>query len=322
MPEDCVLITGVGGFIGSHLADRLLADGHRVVGVDNFCDFYDPRAKKRNLIKASDHAQFQLIEADIRDPDAMAQLFVKQRPATIMHLAAMAGVRPSLTDPQLYFSVNVMGSANLLEAAVKQLDATPHFIFASSSSVYGNSGQRPFREHRLDQPISPYAATKAAGELLCQTYHHTHGLSVTCLRLFTVFGPRQRPDLAICKFLKRQARNESIEMFGDGSSSRDYTYIDDIIDGLVASMSRTEKIRIYNLGGDHPTKLSDLIKIIEDVTQKKTTIEQKPMQTGDVNHTWADISRARDELGFAPKVSLEEGITRQWRWLRETSDSA
>ena len=311
------LITGAAGFIGSHLAQRLLDDGHRVVGVDNFHDFYDPAIKRQNIAAIETHERFELIEADIRDRQAMLDTFAAHRPTTVAHIAAMAGVRPSIERPDLYAAVNVNGTVNLLDAAIAH--GTKRFLFASSSSVYGNNSKVPFAEDdNVDHPISPYAATKKAAELICHTYWHLHRLPVFCLRFFTVYGPRQRPDLAIGKFLRLVADNQPIPMFGDGSTSRDYTYIDDIIQGVVAAIDRcnaTAGYRVFNLGGNQPTSLKDMIAIIESVTGKTAQIEQKPMQPGDVTRTWADLTRSQAELGYQPTTSLADGIVKQWQWL-------
>lgn len=312
-----VLITGAAGFIGSHLTDRLLATGHPVVGIDNLCDFYDPATKRANIRQAMAHDHFTLIEADIRDRSAMTKAFVKCPPAIVVHLAAMAGVRPSIERPDYYTEVNLDGTVNLLDAAVES--GATKFIFASSSSVYGNNEKAPFAESdRVDHPISPYAATKKAGELICHSYHHIHSLPMTCLRFFTVFGPRQRPDLAIGKFLRLISDGQIIPMFGDGSSSRDYTYVDDIVDGIVAAIDRCSGYHIYNLGGNEPVSLTDMIATIEKVIGKEARIDPQPMQPGDVNRTWADLSLSQAELGYSPQVSLLEGIARQWDWMQHT----
>ncbi|MEX0775436.1 MAG: GDP-mannose 4,6-dehydratase [Phycisphaeraceae bacterium] len=318
-----VLITGAAGFIGSSLADRLLADGLPVVGIDSFNDFYDPAAKRRNVESAMPQPHYELVEADIRDRDAVLDLFARYQPSVVVHLAAMAGVRPSIQRPAHYTAVNVDGTVNLLDAAVAV--GTAKFIFASSSSVYGNNPKVPFAEDdRVDHPISPYAATKKAGELLCHTYHHVHGLPVTCLRFFTVFGPRQRPDLAITKFLRLVAADKPIPMFGDGTTSRDYTFIDDIVAGVRAAMQHcgekghpAESYRIYNLGGNHPITLADLIFTIEKVTGKTARIERQPMQAGDVERTWADLTRSTAELDYAPQTSVADGIAQQWAWMQK-----
>lgn len=321
---DTVLVTGAAGFIGSHLCDRLLSLGHRVVGVDNFCDFYPRPRKEGNLAAARKNTNFTLVEADIRDRDALARLMGRERPASVIHLAAMAGVRPSIERPDYYTAVNVDGTVSVLDAAVAA--GVKAVLFASSSSVYGNNEKVPFAEDdRVDHPISPYAATKKAGELLCHTYHHLHGLPVYCLRFFTVFGPRQRPDLAIAKFLELARRGEPIPMFGDGSTSRDYTYIDDIVAGVLAALRRCQSVggyRIYNLGGSHPVSLRDMIAAIERVTGVKVTVQPRPMQPGDVGRTWADLSRSKAELGYDPKTSLEAGMARQWEWIKSVERPA
>lgn len=319
MPDtSTILVTGAAGFIGSHLTDQLLARGQRVVGVDNFCDFYPRPLKERNLRDARQHSQFTLVEADIRDRDAMLRLFAEHRPRAVVHLAAMAGVRPSIEQPAYYTAVNLDGTVNLLDAAVA--NGCERFLFASSSSVYGNNEKVPFAEDdRVDYPISPYAATKKAGELLCHTYHHVHQLPIGCLRFFTVFGPRQRPDLAISKFLHLIRDGRPIPMFGDGSTSRDYTYVDDIVSGICAALDRVGQTRgyhIWNLGGSHPVSLAEMIATIERVTGKRAMIDRQPMQVGDVERTWADLTRSRAELGYEPTTSLEEGIARQWAWMQ------
>ena len=310
-----ILITGAAGFIGSSLTDRMLGSGWRVVGVDNFCDFYDESAKRRNIAEAMEHEAFELVEADIRDAVAMRRTFQRTKPAALVHIAAMAGVRPSIEDPAYYVQVNLDGTVNVLDAAVEA--DVQKVLFASSSSVYGNNSKVPFAEDDpVDCQISPYAATKRACELLCHTYWHLHQLPVFCFRFFTVFGPRQRPDLAISKFLKLVAEDQPIPVFGDGSTSRDYTYIDDIVDGLTAALDRCDRYRIYNLGGNVPVTLSELIAAIGRVVGKEPRIDRQPMQPGDVQRTYADLTRSTAELGFLPKVSLEEGIRRQWHWLQ------
>ncbi len=317
MSESVVLVTGAAGFIGSHLTDRLLAEGWRVIGLDNFCDFYDPAVKRRNLVQARAQPRFTLVEADIRDRARVQEVFQQHRPQAVVHLAAMAGVRPSIENPAYYTAVNLDGTVNLLDGAVAV--GTQRFVFASSSSVYGNNQKVPFAEEdRVDHPISPYAATKKAGELLCHAYFHLHKLPLTCLRFFTVFGPRQRPDLAIAKFLNLVSQGRPIPVFGDGSTSRDYTYIGDIISGVMAALERCGRFgggyRVYNLGGNHPASLTDLIATVEKVVGRPAVIDRKPMQPGDVERTWADLTRARTELDYAPHTSLLEGISRQWQW--------
>jgi len=318
MTHDPVLITGAAGFIGSHLTDSLLAQGARVIGVDNFCDFYDPAIKRQNIAPAQQNNNFTLVEADIRDRDAMLDTFKTHQPKTVVHLAAMAGVRPSIERPELYTAVNVLGTTNLLDAAVA--NSAQRFVFASSSSVYGNNEKTPFAEtDPVDYPISPYAATKKACELICHTYWHLHQLPMICLRFFTVFGPRQRPDLAIGKFLRLVANEQPIPMFGDGSTSRDYTFVQDTAAGIRAAMNHCTPdvgYRIYNLGSDAPVTLKQMIETIESVTGKKANIDQKPTQPGDVDRTWADLTRSRGELGYAPQTSLADGIAKQWAWMQ------
>jgi UDP-glucuronate 4-epimerase len=316
-----VLVTGAAGFIGSSLVDRLLASGRGVVGLDSFCDFYPEAVKRRNLAPAMANEKFTLIEADIRDRDAVLDAFAQHRPAAVVHLAAMAGVRPSIENPAYYTAVNLDGTINLLDAAVAV--GAARFLFASSSSVYGNNPKTPFAEEdNVDHPISPYAATKKAGELICHTYWHVHKLPITCLRFFTVFGPRQRPDLAINKFLRLAAAGRPIPMFGDGSTSRDYTYIDDIVAGIGAALDRCrldgpgDGYRIYNLGGSSPVSLQEMIATIAKVTGVQVAIEQHPMQMGDVERTFADLTRAQAELGYAPTTSFEQGVAKQWAWLQ------
>jgi len=318
MPQPTVLITGAAGFIGSHLTEHLLTAGCRVVGLDNFCDFYNPQVKRRNLQAAMTHDRFTLIEADIRDRQAVFDAFDTSRPDQVIHLAAMAGVRPSIEQPDYYTAVNITGTVNMLDAAVAH--GAKRLVFASSSSVYGNNEKAPFAEDdRVDHPISPYAATKKAGELLCHTYWHLHRLPIACLRLFTVFGPRQRPDLAISKFLNLIAGNQPITMFGDGSTSRDYTYVQDIVAGICAAMDRCKSFNVYNLGGSHPISLKDLIATIESVTGQTAQIKQLPMQLGDVNRTWADLTLSKTDLGYEPKTSVADGITKQWQWVQSIS---
>jgi UDP-glucuronate 4-epimerase len=261
---------------------------------------------------------FTLVEADIRDRKKIEAIFAQVSPKVVIHLAAMPGVRPSIENPDLYADVNVRGTTVLLDASSKH--GVGHFVFGSSSSVYGNIDKVPFSEHdRVETPISPYAATKSAGELLCYTFHALYGFPCTALRFFTVFGPRQRPDLAIQKFLGAVLKDETITLFGDGTMSRDYTYIDDIVDGVVASLGKPRGFRIYNLGGSNPVTLLELVEVIRRVTMREVKVRFATKQKGDVERTFADITLASKELGFAPKVSLEEGIRRQWQYLLEGS---
>jgi UDP-glucuronate 4-epimerase len=308
------LITGAAGFIGSHLCERLLNDGWIVVGVDNFDDFYDPQIKRQNIKGCLKNKSFQLIEADIRNSTAMEKA-VGDGVDIIVHLAARAGVRPSIAQPLLYADVNINGTMVLLEAAKKH--KVNKFIFGSSSSVYGNNKKVPFSEgDSVDFPISPYAATKKAGELICHTYHHLYGISVTCLRFFTVYGPRQRPDLAIHKFAKLIEQGKPIPVYGDGTMMRDFTYIDDIIDGVVTAMQKCGGFDIYNLGESRPIKVNDLVAQIEEALGKKATKEYLPPQPGDVERTYADVTKAVNELGYKPSTTIQAGLAKFVRWLR------
>ena len=309
------LITGAAGFIGSHLSERLLADGWTVVGVDNFNDFYDPQIKRRNISDCLKNKNFRLIEADIRDSDAMDKV-ISEDVQIIVHLAAMAGVRQSIAQPLLYVDVNVNGTTVLLELAKKH--RIDKFIFGSSSSVYGNNEKVPFSEDdSVDFPISPYAATKKAGELICHTYHHLCGMSITCLRFFTVYGPRQRPDLAIHKFAKLIEQDKPIPVYGDGSMMRDFTFIDDIVNGIVTAMDRCNGFHIYNLGESEPIMVNDLIAEIEKALDKKAVREYLPPQPGDVERTYADITKAIKDLAYKPSTSIQAGLANFTVWLRE-----
>jgi len=315
VPERRVLITGAAGFIGSHLCERLLGDGWTVVGVDNFDDFYDPQIKRRNISECLKDKNFQFIEADIRDGAAMDKT-VRDSVEIIVHLAALAGVRPSIAQPLLYADVNVNGTMVLLEAAKKH--KVGRFIFSSSSSVYGNNEKVPFSEaDNVDFPISPYAATKKAGELICHTYHHLYGIHITCLRFFTVYGPRQRPDLAIHKFAKLIEHDKPIPVYGDGTMMRDFTYIDDIIDGTVAAMDKCKDFNIYNLGESQPITVNDLIAEIEKTLGKKAVRKYVPPQPGDVERTFADITKAAEELGYNPSTTIQTGLKIFAAWLRK-----
>ena len=314
-----VLLTGGAGFIGSHLCERLLADGTQVVCLDNFCDFYDPAIKRQNIQECLENPAFTLIEADIRDATQIRQIFAEHEFDLVVHLAAMAGVRPSIENPELYMEVNVMGTVHLLEACAQK--GIKSFVFASSSSVYGNNEKVPFSElDNVDNPISPYAATKKAGELLCHTWHKLWGMSIVCLRFFTVYGPRQRPDLAIHKFGRLLLEDQPIPVFGDGSTSRDYTYVDDIIDGLVKSIDLAEKPDIYeiiNLGEASTISLSLMIETLELALGKRAIRKPMPLQAGDVQRTFADVSKANRILGYNPSTEFAEGVGRFVQWLRE-----
>lgn len=309
------IVTGAAGFIGSHLCERLLRDGWTVVGVDNFDNFYDPQVKRGNIKDCLRNKQFKLVEADIRDSAVMNKV-AGESADVIVHLAAKAGVRPSIAQPALYADVNINGTVTLLEAAKK--NNIKKFVFASSSSVYGNNKKVPFSEDdNVDFPISPYAATKKAGELICHTYHHLAGISMTCLRFFTVYGPRQRPDLAIHKFARLIEDGKPIPVYGDGSMMRDFTYIDDIIDGTVAGIKKCAGYNIYNLGESRPVTVNNLIGEIEKTLGKKAVIERLPLQLGDVERTYADITKARRDLGYNPNTDISDGLKYFVEWFRQ-----
>ncbi|HUT29924.1 MAG TPA: GDP-mannose 4,6-dehydratase [Sedimentisphaerales bacterium] len=308
------LVTGAAGFIGSHLSERLLTDGWDVVGVDNFDDFYDPQVKRRNIEACLGNKAFQLVEADIRDSVAMNGV-VGGGVDIIVHLAARAGVRPSIAQPVLYADVNINGTMVLLEAAKKH--KVTRFIFGSSSSVYGNNRKVPFSEDdNVDFPISPYAATKKACELICHTYHHLYRIDITCLRFFTVYGPRQRPDLAIHKFTRLIEQDKAIPVFGDGTMMRDFTYIDDIIRGAVSAMQKCSGFNIYNLGESRPISVNDLIAEIEKALGRKAVRQYLPAQPGDVERTYADVTKAVKELGYEPSTAIQDGLKKFVAWFR------
>jgi UDP-glucuronate 4-epimerase len=308
-----ILVTGGAGFIGSHLVERLLTERHRVICLDNFDPFYDPALKRRNLAHALRDSRFRLVEGDLREEELIGKLFREEKIEIVAHLAARAGVRPSVQDPALYADVNIRGTIHLLEASRK--NGVRRFVFASSSSVYGNNSRVPFSEEDpVNAPISPYAATKKAGELLCHTYHHLYGLEVACLRYFTVYGPRQRPEMAIHHFTRSIHEGKKISIFGDGNSIRDYTYIDDVIEGTLGALSREHGYEIYNLGESQTIRLSQLIQALEEQVGKKALVEHLPEQPGDVKHTYADIRKAREHLGYNPKTDIHEGLARFVRW--------
>lgn len=302
-----ILLTGGAGFIGSHFCERLLAEGHEVVILDNFNDYYDPKIKWSNTHGFASNPRVQIVEGDILDGELLDRLFAQNAFDGIAHLAARAGVRPSLKQPLLYERVNVQGTIELLERAKDY--KVERILIASSSSVYGNNKKVPFSESDpVDYPISPYAATKKACELIASTYHHLYGLNITCLRFFTVYGPRQRPDMAIHKFTRLVSMGEPIPMYGDGSTRRDYTYISDILDGMYKSFLRCQGYRIYNLGESRTISLKEMIALIGKHLGREPIIKQMPMQPGDVNITYADIQKARDELDYNPQVDITEGI--------------
>lgn len=309
-----ILVTGGAGFIGSHLCEALLRDGHEVVALDNFDTFYDPAIKRNNLYTATRQAAFTLIEGDIRDERLLARV-LGGNIDVVVHLAALAGVRPSIQDPLAYADVNIRGTLTLLEAC--RLHHIRKLIFGSSSSVYGNNEKVPFAEaDNVDHPISPYAATKKAGELLCHTYYHLYGLNVTSLRLFTVYGPRQRPDLAIHKFARLIEAGEAIPVFGDGSMTRDFTYVDDIVAGIRRAIDRCDGYHLYNLGGSKPVSLAELIAALEESLGKQAVIDRQPLQSGDVQRTYADVTLAGSDLDYAVTVDLQAGLSRFVEWFR------
>jgi len=312
-----ILVTGGAGFIGSHLVDRLLADRQsRITVVDDLNDFYDPAIKQSNITGHSRNEQYNFVEADIRDYEALANVFEREQFDCIVHLAARAGVRPSLSQPELYAQTNINGTLNLLELARKK--KIKQFVFGSSSSVYGINAKVPFSESDpIRQPISPYAATKAAGELICHTYSHLYEIRCICLRFFTVYGPRQRPDLAIHKFARLMTEGKPIPMFGDGTTRRDYTYIDDIIDGIVASINYDHTdYEVINLGESRTVELRELVSLLENELGLAAEIQRLPAQPGDVPQTFADVTKARQLLDYNPQVPIEEGIRRFVEWFR------
>jgi len=304
-----ILLTGAAGFIGSHLAEALLASGLRVVGLDNFNDYYDPALKRRNLTGALQNPAFTLKEGDIRDGALLEALFSRENFEAVIHLAARAGVRPSLSNPLLYEQVNVEGTIRLLEAA--RLHGCRKFLFASSSSVYGENPRMPWSESDPDlRPISQYGATKLIGEHFCRVFHQAYGFPVTAYRFFTVYGPRQRPDMAIHKFTRLIWEGTPIPFYGDGSSLRDYTYIDDIVAGLLAGLEADIPFDVFNLGGGHSITLAQLVENLGRRLDRPVLLDRQPAQTGDVPATLADISRAGRLLGYAPVTSLETGLDR------------
>lgn len=315
-----VFLTGAAGFIGSHVAERLVARGDEVVGFDNFDAFYPRAVKEKHLAALRDNPRFRLVEGDLVDAAAVGRALDGGTFHAVVHLGALAGVRPSILQPLRFEAVNVTGTLHVLEAC--RARGISRFVLASSSSVYGGDATVPFREaEACARPVSPYASTKRAAELLAYTAHHLHALSVTCLRFFTVYGPRQRPDLAIHKFTRLIAAGQPIELFGDGSTSRDYTWVDDIVDGTLAAVDRqvaakTPTYSIYNLGGSHPTSLKELVERIGGALGRQPVIEWRAEQPGDMRHTLADVSLSARELGYAPKVSIAEGIPRFVAWWR------
>lgn len=313
-----ILVTGGAGFIGSHLVDRLLSEGQwKVSVIDDLNDFYDPAIKLANASKHEKNSNYQLFKTDIRDQGALKNFFAANGFDCIVHLAARAGVRPSLVQPLLYAETNINGTMNLLELAREQ--GIKQFVFGSSSSVYGINAKVPFGEDDpIRQPISPYAATKAAGELICHTYTHLYGIRSVCLRFFTVYGPRQRPDLAIHKFARLISEDKPIPVFGDGTTRRDYTFIDDIIAGVRGAIDYDKTdYEVINLGESRTVELRELISLLEKELGKTAQIDRQPLQPGDVPQTFADIAKARRLLGYNPQTQIEEGIHTFVRWFRE-----
>lgn len=306
-----ILVTGAAGFIGSNVCKRLLNIGHKVLGVDNFDTFYDPKLKRTNIDSLLKVSNFKIIEGDIRDGAFINEIFESNSIDVVIHLAARAGVRPSIEQPGLYYDVNVNGTLQLLEAMRKH--DVKNMLFASSSSVYGNNKKTPFSEtDNVDNPISPYAATKKAGELLCYTYHHLYNFNIFCLRFFTVYGRNQRPEMAIQQFGRLIKEGKPITMYGDGSSRRDYTYIDDIVDGIIASMNNLEGYEVLNLGNSDTIALEPLIKLIGKTLGKEVIINRQPMQPGDVDITYADVTKAGSLIGYKPKHSIELGLEKMF----------
>ncbi|MEO6724325.1 MAG: GDP-mannose 4,6-dehydratase [Blastocatellia bacterium] len=310
------LVTGGAGFIGSHLVDHLLAkDPARVTVVDNFDDFYSQQIKRQNIENHLLHPAYRLVEADIRNYTALKQLFSDEVFDVIIHLAAKAGVRPSVTDPRTYQEVNIAGTTNLLDLAER--NGIKKFVFGSSSSVYGPSATPPFKEDAPLVPISPYAATKAAGELIARTFSHLHGMNITCLRFFTVYGARQRPDLAIHKFARLISSNRPIPIYGDGSAERDFTYIEDIMQGVLTAIDyHATPFEVINLGESHTITVNLMIELLEDALGQKAVIDRQPAQPGDMPRTHADISKAQALLGYKPTTSIEVGIKKFAEWFK------
>lgn len=310
-----ILLTGGAGFIGSSLADKLLSLGHDVVCVDNFDDFYSKSIKLENISLAKLMPNYRFVECDLRDKITIPKLFSETKFDLVIHLAAKAGVRPSIIDPVSCYDVNVNGTLNLLES-MKDNGVTKLF-FASSSSIYGNNIKVPFSEtDNVDNPISPYAASKRAGELLCHTYHHLHNFDIFCFRFFTVYGPRQRPDLAINKFTNLIQENKPIQMYGDGTTSRDYTYIDDIVSGIINAIPVLKGYEIINLGESKAISLTEMIAMLQEKIGKKAIIEKLPFQAGDVERTFADVSKAKKLINYNPKWNFSDGLEEFLKWKK------
>jgi UDP-glucuronate 4-epimerase len=318
-----IIVTGAAGFIGSHLTENLLRAGAQVTGLDNFDPFYPRSEKEQNLAACLSNPRFQILEGDIRDADFVRQTFASTAPQVLIHLAARAGVRPSLADPVGYADVNVRGTTELLEAARNR--GVRNVVFASSSSVYGNQASLPFREtDNTDRPLSPYGATKKAGEVMCHAYHDVYGISVSCLRFFTVYGPRQRPDLAIRKFVDFVLHDEELPIYGDGTTQRDYTHVRDILTGILGAirwgMSETPRFGVFNLGSSHPIVLRDLVDKIERLLNRPVKRKQLPMQPGDMPATYADTRLAESELGFRHDVPFDDGLREFVEWMKRSPE--
>ena len=311
-----ILVTGAAGFIGSHVSQHLLDRGEEVVGIDNFDPFYSEATKRRNLEPLLKSPWFRFAGVDLRDETLVSGLVEEIKPSAVIHLAAKAGVRPSIEDPAGYIGANVLGLQNLLSALSRR--PVEHFVFASSSSVYGNRSDPPFKEtDRTDEPASPYAATKKAGEALSFTFHSLTGVPVTCLRFFTVYGPRQRPDLAIHKFVGLIDAGKPIPFFGDGSTRRDYTYVDDTVEGILGALAVPRGFEVYNLGRSDPVTLDEMVRAIESALGKTAVLDRKPDQPGDVAVTCADVSKASAAFGYAPGVEFAEGVRRFVAWWKD-----
>ena len=322
-----IFVTGAAGFIASNTCEKLLKMGYKIIGIDNFCDFYDVSLKEKNVeivnnLARDINASYKLIRGDIRDKELIEKIFSENKIDACIHFAAMAGVRPSIENPSYYVDVNINGLVNILEALRNH--SVHKLVFISSSSVYGNNKKVPFSEKdSVDNPISPYAATKKSGELLCYTYHSLFNIDVNCLRYFTVYGPRQRPDLEINKFTRLMLENKAIPMFGDGTTARDYTYVDDIVEGTILSLEylfdNENVYDIFNLGGSSPISLKELIDLIGEIIGVDPIIERLPMQAGDVNSTYSDYSHAKEVLNYSPKVKIKEGLENFIKWYRDSN---
>lgn len=311
-----ILVTGGAGFIGSHLCESLLRQKHRVAIVDNLDDFYGPDLKRANLEEIQSVGSFDFFDVDIRDAARLREVFDRARPDAVVHLAARAGVRPSLLHPELYVSTNIDGTLNLLESSRKF--RVQRLVFGSSSSVYGQTNRVPFSEDEpIARPLSVYAATKVSGEVLAFSYAHLYRLPVVCARIFTAFGPRQRPDLAIRKFAQRILEGQEVPVFGDGSTQRDYTYVDDVVRGLELALECEYPFEVFNLGNSRTLRLDDLVKILETALGRKAIVKRLPPQPGDMQVTCADLAKSRRMLGYEPKVSFEEGLRRFVEWLKK-----